>query len=246
MGGTPGIIQILHTWGQKLNYHPHIHCIISGVGLSPIGHLVQCKDSYLLPLPKLMPLFREKLLHHIRDLYNAGKLSLPIQYSQPAPWNTLVSYLYSINWAPYIKDTFNGNGNALEYLGRYTHRIAISNSRILEITDTHITFSARDYKTGTTQKITITFVEFIHRFLKHVLPKGFQKIRYYGFLNNRFKRRNLIAISKLQNQELHQAFLATLKMHELLMELWNINTSTCPKCGSPNLLHLNRTFLKSG
>jgi len=246
MGGTPGIIQVLHTWGQTLNYHPHVHCIISGVGLSPNGQLVKCNESYLLPLPKLMPLFRGKLLYHIRELYSAGKLILPNRYQQPASWNSLVSALYAIDWAPYIKDTFNGNGNALEYLGRYTHRIAISNSRIKEVTDTHVTFSAKDYKTGNTTMITVTLVEFIHSFLRHVLPARFHKIRYYGFLNNRFKRKNLITISQLQNTELRQAFLASLNMAERLKALWNIDTSICPNCGSINLHQLSRPFKKSG
>ena len=246
MGGVPGIIQILHTWGQTLNYHPHVHCIVSGVGLSPIGQLAKCNESYLLPLPKLMPLFRGKLLHHIRELYSAGKLSLPTQYQQPASWNSLVSALYAIDWAPYIKDTFNGNGNAIEYLGRYTHRIAISNSRIKDVTDTHVTFSAKDYKTGNTMEITVTLVEFIFRFLQHVLPAGCHKIRYYGFLNNRYKRRNLITISQLQNAELRHAFLANLNMAERLKNLWNIDISICPNCGSDKLHQLNKPLKKSG
>ncbi|MDW2797902.1 transposase, partial [Clostridium boliviensis] len=145
-------------------------------------------------------------------------------------------------WIPYIKETFNGYGNAIDYLGRYTHRIAISNSRIKSVTDTHVTFSAKDYKTGGNKDITLLHVEFLRRFLMHVLPSGFQKIRYYGFLNNRSKKINLKLIVKLTGKELFQSKFISMSHDELLLSLWNINVHLCPECGCCSMRHAGRTY----
>jgi hypothetical protein len=114
----------------------------------------------------------------------------------PHAWNEFRDQLYRKEWCPYIKETFNGSGNAIEYLGRYTHRIAITNARIRSVSETHVTFSAKDYKTGENHDVTLENKEFIRRLLMHVLPSGFQKIRYYGFLSNRSKKKNLRKVKK--------------------------------------------------
>ena len=201
LGATPGIIQVLHTWGQKLNYHPHIHCIISAGGLTSDQRLKSASGKFFVPVRILRDVFKGKFLFYLKKLYDRDELAFPgdIEYlSNPADWHYFVDLLYSINWCPYIKETFNGFGNAIEYLGRYTHRIAITNTRIQSVTSDKVSFMARDYKTGESHVITLDNTEFIRRMLMHVLPKGFQKIRYYGFLNNRFRKSNLEMIFKLQ------------------------------------------------
>ena len=148
-----------------------------------------------------------------------------------------------MDWCPYIKETFNGFGNAIEYLGRYTHKIAISNSRILSVSEDTVTFSARGKKPGEPRRqITLKHTEFIRRYLMHVLPPGFQKIRYYGFLNNRYKTRNLKLIFTLQGHQRFKAKYTNLSMAELLKAVWNLNIHICPECGCSNMRHIGRTY----
>ena len=142
--------------------------------------------------------------------------------------------LFAKEWVPFIKETFNGAGNAIEYLGRYTHRIAISNSRILNISDTHVTFAAKDYRNDNKIEVTLDGVEFIRRFLMHVLPKGFVKIRNYGILSNRMKKKQLKLIRKKLASQEYKAKLAGLKTDELILALYGININLCPCCQSSN------------
>ena len=144
---------------------------------------------------------------------------------------------------PLHKKTFNGFGNAIEYLGRYTHKIAISNSRIRSVTDTEVSFSARGKKPGAPKRtVTLTPVEFIRRYLMHVLPRGFQKIRYYGFLNNRMKSANLKLIFKLQGRQRFRRRYAGMSMAQLLKAVWNFDVSVCPACGCAALKPAGRTY----
>ena len=244
LGAAPGIIQVLHTWGQELNFHPHIHCIISGGGLSPDRKLRKCGNSFFIPVKVLAAKFRGKFLDHLQKLYKKEKLifssscsSLKNHYE----WNEFKDRLYKKEWCPYIKETFNGFGNAIEYLGRYTHRIAITNSRIKEVTDTTVTFSARDYKTGSMKDVTLEHIEFIRRFLMHVLPSGFQKIRYYGFLNNRMKKQNLKTIFKQQGHQKFRQLYEGMSMAELLKAVWDYDITICPECGCQSMTQLGRT-----
>ncbi|OUN67744.1 IS91 family transposase, partial [Drancourtella sp. An57] len=139
-----------------------------------------------------------------------------------------------------------GFGNAIEYLGRYTHRIAISNNRILSVSETEVTFSARGKKPGEPKRqITLSHKEFIRRFLMHVLPSGFQKIRYYGFLNNRMKSRNLKLIFRIQGRQRFRQRYAGMSMAELLKAVWNIDLSICPECGCASMQQLGRSYAPS-
>lgn len=152
--------------------------------------------------------------------------------------------LYEKDWCPYIKETFNGFGNAMEYLGRYTHKIAISNSRILSVTQTNVTFSARGKKPGDPKRqITLEHTEFIRRYLLHVLPSGFQKIRYYGFLNNRRKSSNLKVIFKLQGHQRFRQRYAGMSMAELLKAVWKLDICICPECGHAAMKQLGRCYV---
>lgn len=162
-------------------------------------------------------------------------------------WKDWKNNLYEKDWCPYIKETFHGFGNAIEYLSRYTHKIAISNSRILSLTEDTVTFSARGKKPGEPKRrITLEHTEFIRRYLMHVLPSGFQKIRYYGFLNNRMKHKNLKLIFKLQNGQRFKQRYAGMSMAELLKAVWNFDVCLCPKCGRASMKQLGRMHASPG
>lgn len=244
LGATPGIIQVLHTWGQELNFHPHIHCIVAGAGLTKAKQFKRSSKKFFIPVKVLASKFCGKFLAKLQELYATNKLSFSSckELRNSYTWAEFRDSLYRKQWVPFIKETFNGFGNAIDYLGRYTHRIAISNSRIKLVTDTHVTFSAKDYRTNETKDITITQVEFIRRFLMHVLPSGFQKIRYYGFLNNRYKKLNLKLIAKLTGKQLFKSLYTGMKMDELLLVIWNVNIHLCPNCGGEHLRHAGRTY----
>ena len=246
LGATPGIIQVLHTWNQELLYHVHMHCIISGGGLSSVNKLRKSKETFFIPVHVLRDKFQGKFLALLDDLYQKNSLSFSSSCKvlrSPFSWNKFKNALYAKEWCPYIKKTFNGFGNAIEYLGKYTHKIAISNSRILSVNNAEVSFSARGKKPGGPRRtITITNEEFIHRFLMHVLPSGFQKIRYYGFLNNRMKSENLKLIFKLQGHQRFKARYAGMSTAELLKELWDVNIRICPVCGCCHMLNKGRTY----
>lgn len=245
LGAAPGIIQVLHTWGQSLNYHPHIHCIVTGGGLTETLHLRKSASDFFIPVKVLGAKFRGKFLAYLGQMYRNNELifsgsccGLRNSYT----WNDLRNALYSKDWCPYIKETFNGFGNAIEYLGRYTHRIAITNTRILSVSENEVVFAAKDYKTGQKENLTISCREFIRRFMMHVLPSGFQKIRYYGFLNNRSKQKNLTIIFRLQGHQKFQSMLTDMSMSDILKTVWNYDISICPCCGKASMRHAGRTY----
>ena len=244
LGAQPGIIQVLHTWNQELDYHVHIHCIISGGGLTSDRRIRKSSAKFFIPVKVLRDKFKGKYLSLLDTLYQQEMLvfSSCQALQDPWEWKTFKNNLYGKDWCPYIKETFNGFGNAIEYLGRYTHRVAISNNRILSVTETEVTFSARGKKPGDPKRqVTLSHGEFIRRFLMHVLPTGFQKIRYYGFLNNRMKSRNLKLIFRIQGRQRFHQHYAGLTMAELLKSVWNIDLAVCPKCGCASMQHLGRS-----
>ena len=246
LGAQPGIIQVLHTWNQELGYHVHMHCIISGAGLTPDRRIRSASAKFFIPVRVLRDKFKGKYLSLLDACYQKGELVFSSSCStlqDPCVWKAFKNSLYEKDWCPYIKETFNGFGNAIEYLGRYTHRVAISNNRILSVTETEVTFSARGKKPGDPKReITISHEEFIRRFLMHVLPAGFQKIRYYGFLNNRMKSRNLKVIFRIQGGQRFRKRYAGLSMAELLKAVWNIDLSICPECGCASMQQLGRSY----
>lgn len=246
LGAVPGIIQVLHTWGQELNYHPHIHCIVSGSGLSADGKLKTCGKHFFLPARVIATKFRGKLLSSIDTFYKNGKLTFSAscrELQDPAKWADLRDSLYRKEWCPDIRETFNGFGNAIEYLGRYAHRIAITNARITEVTGDSVTFTAKDYKNGSAIKeVTLSHKEFIRRFMMHVLPSGFQKIRYYGFLCNRSKKENLKRIFRLQGHQRYHSRLQGLSIGEILMQVWKYDIRICPECGCCSMRHAGKSY----
>ena len=249
LGATPGIIQVLHTWNQELDYHVHMHCIVSGGGLTKCQQLRKSSGSFFIPVMVLRDKFKGKSMAHLTSLYQSGSLvfsSACEALKDSSVWKKWKNRLYEKDWCPYIKETFNGFGNAIEYLGRYTHRIAISNSRILAVAPDTVTFSARGRKPGDPRRcITLQNTEFIRRYLMHVLPSGFQKIRYYGFLNNRMKTQNLKIIFKLQGGQRFRQRYAGLSMAELLKAVWKFDICLCPACGHASMKQLGRCYAPS-
>ena len=202
LGAAPGIIQVLHTWNQELSYHVHIHCIVSGGGLTKERQIRRSSGKFFNPVRVLRDKFKGKFMACLSSLYEDGSLvfSSSCSYLRGSyAFHKFKEQLYAKDWCPYIKETFQGFGNAIEYLGRYTHKIAISESRILSVAQDSVTFSARGKKPGDPRRtVTLSHSEFVRHYLMHVLPAGFQKIRYYGFLNNRMKNKNLQIIFELQ------------------------------------------------
>lgn len=249
LGATPGIIQVLHTWNQELDYHVHMHCIVSGGGLTHDRKIRRSKSRFFIPVGVLRDKFKGKYLSLLDSLYQKGKIvfsSSCEKLRNSYEWKEFKNNLYDKDWCPYIKETFNGFGNAIEYLGRYTHKIAISNSRILSVSEKEVTFSARGKKPGAPwHEITLDNQEFIRRYLMHVLPHGFQKIRYYGFLNNRTKTQNLKLIFKLQGYQKFRQRYTGVSMAELLKAVWDFDITVCPVCGCCSMKPAGRTHAQT-
>ena len=246
LGATPGIIQVLHTWNQEMLYHVHMHCIISGGGLTPDRRIRKSKGHFFIPVMVLRDKFKGCCLAALDSLYQSGELvfsSSCEKLRNSYEWSAFRNALYEKDWCPYIKETFNGFGNAIEYLGRYTHKIAISNSRILSVDNQQVSFSARGKKPGEPPRtITLENTEFIRRYLMHVLPSGFQKIRYYGFLNNRGKSKNLKLIFTLQGHQRFRRRYIHLSMAELIKAVWKIDIRICQACGCCRMQNIGRTY----
>jgi hypothetical protein len=196
LGARIGFFCILHTWGQTLTAHPHLHCVVPGGGISLDGsHWVSCRPGFFLPVRVLSRRFRNVYLRYLEKAYAAGKLRLGGGLETLADRTNFIHYLDKLRqmeWVVYAKPPLGGPERVLEYLGRYTHRIAISNNRLLECKDGQVTFSYKDYKDEQKQKVmTLSADEFLRRFLLHVLPEGFQRIRHYGLLGNRHRAEHL-------------------------------------------------------
>lgn len=226
-----------------------MHCIVSGGGLTKDGKIRKSSKHFFIRTEVLRDKFKGKFMARLTSLYESGSLvfSSSCQKLQNSYcWKEWKNQLYEKDWCPYIKETFNGFGNAIEYLGRYTHKIAISNNRILSVTETETTFSARGKKPGDPKRqVTLDNTEFIRRYLMHVLPSGFQKVRYYGFLNNRMKLTNLKLIFRLQGYQKFRQRYAGLSMAELLKAVWNLDIRICPECGHAAMKQLGRCYASS-
>lgn len=246
LGATPGIIQVLHTWDQELGYHVHMHCIVSGGGLTRDRRIRKSGRHFFIPVKVLRDKFKGKFLAGLDSLHKGGRMCFSQSCSSlrnAYAWAEFRDGLYGKDWCPYIKETFNGFGNAIEYLGRYTHKIAISNSRIISVDERRVTFSARGKTPGSPRRtVTLDNGEFIRRYLMHVLPPGFQKIRYFGFLNNRWKTRNLKLIFAIQGRQRFRARYAGLSTVGLLKAAWGIDINVCPECGCCRMRQLGKAF----
>lgn len=204
LGGAIAATLVLHTWGQTLSQHLHLHCLIAGGALAPDGHWITSRRGFLFPVSALSPVFRGKFLAGLKQLFGEGKLKLAgssATLADPRKQHHLFSALHKTDWVVYAKRPFAGPEQVLDYLGRYTHRVAISNHRLLSCDDTAVRFRYKDYAHGNRRKVlALEPAEFIRRFLLHVLPSGFMRIRHYGILANRAKREKLAAARRALNQ----------------------------------------------
>ena len=202
LGAHIGFIAILHTWGQNLLHHPHLHCVVPGGGLSPDSQQwISCKLGFFLPVRVLSRLFRRLFLELLRQAFDSSELQFFNALEGLRNRVAFEKYLApaaNTEWVVYAKPPFGGPKQVLEYLGRYTHRVAISNNRLLDFSDGDVTFAWKDYRHESRSKtMQLDGQEFIRRFLLHVLPSGFQRIRHYGLLANRYREANLERCRKL-------------------------------------------------
>jgi len=202
LGAEIGFLAVLHTWSQTLRHHPHLHCVVPGGGLALDGaHWRSCRQGFFLSVNVLARLFRRLFLTALARAYEQDKLTFhgtSAYLAQPLAFKRLLASLRAREWRVYAKPPFGGPAQVLAYLGRYTHRVAISNQRLLALKDGHVTFSWKDYTRGNQQRsMTLPTDEFIRRFLLHVLPRGFQRLRQFGFLANRRRREKLALCRQL-------------------------------------------------
>lgn len=203
LGAQIGFLAVLHTWGQKLTHHPHIHCVVPGGGLSADGtHWIPCRPSFFLPVKVLSRLLRGKMLAYLQQAVDQHALDRDPLCADPAAWRQLRHDLARKEWAVYAKPPFGGPHQVLKYLARYTHRVAIANSRLLGVQDGQVTFRWKDYADRGRQKpMTLDAAAFLRRFLLHLLPSGFVHMRYYGWLSHRVRRQQLSRCRRLLAQQ---------------------------------------------
>lgn len=189
LGAKIGFTSVLHTWGQNVSLHPHIHCIIPGGGMDSLGRWKPSKKKFFLPVKVLSEVFRGKFLEQLKKSFDTSKLDNKNQLQE------IIDVCYEKQWVVYTKKPMKSAKHVIRYLGRYTHRIAISNARIIKYEDNKVTFKFKDYKDNNKLKdMTLDDTEFFRRFMLHILPKGFMKIRHYGFLGNKNKEERMAAI----------------------------------------------------
>ncbi len=192
LGGQIAATLVLHTWGQNLGQHPHIHALVSAGALHADGHWIHSRRGFLFPVQALSQVFRGKFVAGLQRLLHAGSFRLTCADRGSAAAQALLRELRAKPWVVYAKRPFAGPQQVLDYLGRYTHRVAISNHRLLSLTDSAVRFRYKDYAHGNRRKVmTVAPSEFIRRFLLHVLPTGFMRIRHYGIIANRAKQTKL-------------------------------------------------------
>lgn len=234
LGAQTGFTSVLHTWGQNLMHHPHIHCIVPGGGLSDINKWVNSRKNFFIPVKVLSRKFRGKFLYHLKNAFKENKLKFRgeiknLEFEQD--FQSLINTLYDTEWITYCKKPFKGPEQVIEYLGRYTHRVAISNNRILKVEGGKVTFKWRDYRDNNKQKImTLDAMEFIRRFLLHVLPNGFMRIRHYGILSNRNRATKLKLCKKLTGAKISNIYEEKLSVYEMLLKLTGRDITQCPCC----------------
>jgi len=229
MGADLGFIGVLHTWGQNLLDHPHVHYIVPGGGLHQ-KNLVQTKRKYLLPVKILSQAFKGKFLSGLENLHQKGKLQFHGQiknYSDVTKFKGLLSECARKVWVVYAKQPFNGPKQVISYLGQYTHRIAISNHRLVKIEDDRVYFKYRDSRNENKSKIMSLHVkEFMRRFLLHVLPRGYVRIRHFGILASRLKKETIELMRNLTEAPPP----ITRTVTDVLREIIGADITQCPHC----------------
>ena len=241
--GQLGFISVLHTWNQKLMDHFHLHCIIPAGALSfDRNKWIGASRKYLFRVQSLAKEFQRRYLNKLEKAYRKNTLSFhgrAERYRDEKQFLKLLSVLWDKQWITYAKQPFGGPEQVLEYLGRYTHRVAITNNRIVAIDDGRVTFNYRDRSDENKEKeFTIGADEFIRRFLLHVLPRGFTKIRYYGFLAHANKKTCIELIRMLINATTAYVQKLVESAQEMMLRLTGIDIGCCPQCGKGKLVYL--------
>ena len=229
LGARPGITAILHTWGQNLSYHPHIHCVVPGGGLTADGKWLFSRKKFFIPVKVLSKKFRGKFLAFLKraKLNFFGSLE---ELNNPDCFDSLISGLYQKQWVTYCKPPFGSPAKVVQYLGRYTHRVAISNNRILNLEDGRVTFNWRDYRAGNkVREMTVTAQEFIRRFMLHILPPGFRKIRHYGILAAKDKSARIDLCKKLTNTPTCSVKTPRTSL-QIMRDILGDSFNLCPRC----------------
>ena len=232
LGAMPGMISVLHTWGQNLSLHPHVHLIIPGGGIAPSGCWKNAKNNgrYLFAVKAMSTVFKHKYMEGFLQLLKAENKNIEA---------SLRESLYSKNWIVYAKSPFGGPVQVIEYLGRYTHKVAISNHRIVSIDDDKVSFTYKDYADNSKQKtMTLEATEFLRRFCLHLLPRGFRKIRYYGFMANVHS-----ALLQVQQKEMGVAVqtgkaIKKISWKAIAKQKLNYDADQCPVCKKGKMVTL--------
>jgi hypothetical protein len=240
LGAEIGFFAVLHTWGQNLTHHPHLHCVVPGGGLSADGQRwIGCRPGFFLPVRVLSRFFRRRFLELLEQAFDAGQLEFFSSLQDLREREAFRRYLDPLRekeWVVYAKAPFAGPEQVLDYVGRYTHRVAISNNRLLDIDDGNVTFRWKDYRDDNTQKtMTLTAEEFIRRFLLHVLPPGLQRIRYYGLMGNRHRHEKLAQCRQLLQMETETSSPPDVESpsdyRDRYEALTGVSLHQCPSCG---------------
>jgi hypothetical protein len=220
LGAEVGLLLVLHTWGQTLSYHPHAHGVVTGGGLAPDGQWRSCRPGFFLPVRVLGRVFRGVFLTRMREAFARGML---IGFDGPGAFETWERALRAKDWVVYAKPPFGGPAVVLKYLARYTHRVAISNARLVNFDGTRVTFGYKDYADASrTKAMTLDGAEFLRRWVQHVLPRGFVKIRHYGLLANRHREQKLAVCRRL---------LVASGVGPMVPEPAPVRPDPCPVCG---------------
>ncbi len=253
LGAIPGILSVLHTWGQQLSFHPHLHCIVSGGGMATTiqknknnttklywKNTTGNKNNFLFPVKAMAIVYRAKFLESLKKLIANAEVTTVADDDI----KNIIKNLYNKEWIVYAKKPFGGPQQVIEYLGRYTHKVAITNNRIKAVDDKNKTviFDYKDYgNNGTQKQMKLHAAEFIRRFEQHILPKYFTKIRSFGYLSNRNRKTNIAAIVLCMKIPAHPQKV-TIPWQVRLLERFNINHNECPHCKQQTLVLVATTF----
>ncbi len=242
LGATPGVISVLHTWGQQLSFHPHVHCIVSGGGVDSSGSWKDAKKSahqFLFPTMAMAVVYKARFIKRLQELKNGKEIQVYLPENERCE---LIQKIRDKTWVVYAKQPFGGPAQVVEYLGRYTHKVAISNHRIKKVTAQDVIFNYKDYGDGGTKKqMSLNHAEFIRRFEQHILPRRFVKIRSYGYVCNRNRHARITALLRRMDKPAPPPPVKN-DFSLRMLSSFGINVHLCPNCKKGKLVLFNTVF----